>query len=76
MYHGIIASIIRTHGYGFIEHDVYDRVFFHQRLLRGVRFRDLKKGDTVNFDINFGPRVPRAFNLALVQIQTHPMIEI
>lgn len=76
MYQGIIVSIVRTHGYGFIENDVYDRVFFHQRWLRGVRFCDLKEGDTVSFDINTGPRGPRAFNLVITQTQVQQAVEV
>jgi CspA family cold shock protein len=63
MYKGKVISIDRPSGFGFIETDEGQKVFFHQRWLRKVKFRDLKLGDEMIFAINFGPRGPRAFNM-------------
>ncbi len=61
---GKIVEIERSKGYGFIEtEEEEERVFFHQRWLRKIRFRDLEVGDEVVFTINQGPRGPRAFNM-------------
>jgi len=60
---GKIVEIERSKGYGFIESDNGERIFFHQRWLKRIRFRDLKVGDEVAFTINQGPRGPRASNL-------------
>ena len=62
---GTIASIDRSKGYGFIESDDGIRVFFHQRWLRKIKFKDLNEGDEVVFLINHGPRGIRAFNMNL-----------
>jgi len=65
MARGKITFIERPKGYGFIETDVGLKVFFHQRWLKKIRFRDLNIGDEVVFAINRGPRGPRAYNLSL-----------
>ncbi len=65
MYKGIISSIERSKGYGFIEAEDGERIFFHQRWLRKVRFRDLHKGDEVVFLVNMGERGPRAHHINL-----------
>lgn len=65
MHRGKITLIERPKGYGFIESDVGDRVFFHQRWLRKMKFRDLDVGSEVTFAINQGPRGLRAYNIAL-----------
>lgn len=66
MIKGKIVAIERSHGFGFIETESGERVFFHQRWLRKVKFKDLREGDEVAFLVNRGPRGPRAFNLNLV----------
>nr|MBN2277457.1 cold shock domain-containing protein [candidate division Zixibacteria bacterium] len=62
---GKIVSIERSKGYGFIEMEDGEKVFFHQRWLRKIKFRQLNEGDEVVFTINIGPRGPRAFHLNL-----------
>ena len=62
---GIIKEIERSSGYGFIEAENGRKIFFHQRWLRKVRFRNLNVGDEVTFSINDGPRGPRAHHLSL-----------
>jgi CspA family cold shock protein len=72
MYKGIIKSIERSKGFGFIETDEEDRIFFHQRWLRKVRFKDLHEGVEVVFQIKQGPRGPRATNLNLRENAEEP----
>jgi cold shock protein len=62
---GVIKELVRASGYGFIESEDGHMVFFHQRWLKKIRFRDLNIGDEMAFLINDGPRGPRAFNLHL-----------
>jgi cold shock CspA family protein len=64
MARGKITFIERPKGYGFIETEVGLKVFFHQRWLKKIKFRDLQIGDEVVFSINRGPRGPRAYNLS------------
>lgn len=65
MYKGKIKSIDRENGFGFIEAEDGQKVFFHQRWLRKTKFRDLKLGDDVVFDIDHGNRGARAFHMML-----------
>ncbi len=60
---GRIVVIERPKGYGFIEAEDGSEVFFHQRWLRKVKFRDLNVGDEVVFAVHQGPRGLRAHNL-------------
>ncbi|UCD17515.1 MAG: cold shock domain-containing protein [Candidatus Zixiibacteriota bacterium] len=69
MANGFITEIDRPKGYGFIEAEDGSRVFFHQRWLRNVRFKNLSIGDEVVFSVNPGPRGPRAYNLVLASEQ-------
>ncbi|UCD93378.1 MAG: cold shock domain-containing protein [Candidatus Zixiibacteriota bacterium] len=62
---GRIKTIERSKGYGFIETDEGHKIFFHQRWLRKVKFKDLEEGDEVVFSVNMGTRGPRAYNLNL-----------
>ncbi len=62
---GKIKSIDRSKGFGFIETDDGDKIFFHQRWLRKIKFRDLSEGAEVVFSVNNGPRGPRAYHLCL-----------
>lgn len=75
MYSGVIASIERSKGYGFIEADDGEKIFFHQRWLRKVRFKDLHEGDEVVFTVNMGRRGPRAYNLNLAENEAN-MVEV
>lgn len=63
---GKISGIVKRNGYGFVETDSDPRIFFHQRWLEGVRFRELRVGDEVIFQLDQGPRGPRARNLTLL----------
>jgi len=65
MERGKIKSIDRPKGFGFIETDEGDKVCFHQRWLKKIKFKDLKEGDEVVFEVNEGPRGPRAFNVGI-----------
>lgn len=60
---GKIVEIVKSKGYGFIETADGERVFFHQRWLKKLKFRDLEVGIEVAFTINMGPRGARAHNM-------------
>lgn len=63
MFQGKIIEIVRESGYGFIETEDGQKVFFHQRWLKHVKFRELRIGQPMVFDINKGPRGSRPHNL-------------
>ena len=62
---GVVVRIERSHGYGFIQMADGTEVFFHQRWLRGIRYRDIKIGSIVNFDLERGARGAKAINMTL-----------
>ena len=55
---------LRDKGFGFIarEGEVKD-LFFHSNDVVGVTFDELKEGDTVNFEVVDGEKVPSAKNV-------------
>lgn len=63
MIQGTIIEIVRDKGYGFVETEDGRKIFFHQRWLKYIKFRELRVGQVVVFDINQGPRGFRAHNL-------------
>ena len=63
MTQGTIVEIVREKGYGFVEAEDGQKVFFHQRWLKHIKFRELRVGLEVVFDVNDGPRGQRAHNL-------------
>jgi CspA family cold shock protein len=75
MLRGKIKTIDRARGFGFIAGDDGARVFFHQRWLKKIKFRDLNEGDEVIFEVNQGPRGPRAFNIALASSEENVLAE-
>jgi CspA family cold shock protein len=50
-------------GFGFIAASDGTEYFFHQSACQGVRFDELREGQTVSFTIGQGPKGPRAENV-------------
>ena len=50
-------------GFGFIATDDGIEYFFHQSACTGIRFDDLREGQTVSFTVGQGPKGPRAENV-------------
>ena len=62
---GQIKRIIGDRGFGFIVADDGKEVFFHHTALKDVEFESLKEGSNVEFDLEQGPKGPRASNVTL-----------
>ena len=61
---GTIARLVNDRGFGFITpEDGSKDVFFHAREVQGVRFDDLKEGETVTFEVTTTDRGPAATNV-------------
>jgi CspA family cold shock protein len=50
-------------GFGFIAAGDGTEYFFHQSACQGVRFDELREGQTVTFNVSQGPKGPRAENV-------------
>jgi len=57
-----------TKGYGFITPDDGGKdLFVHHSAIQGVGFKRLDENDVVEFDVEQGPKGPRAVNVVKVQ---------
>ncbi len=50
-------------GFGFIAAGDGTEYFFHQSACTGIRYDDLREGQTVSFTVGQGPKGPRAENV-------------
>jgi len=62
---GTIRRLMRERGYGFITTEDGKDIFFHRTALRGLRFDSLKEGQSVEFEVETGPKGPRAVDVRL-----------
>jgi len=51
---------LNSRGFGFIAREGEEDLFFHSNDLVGVRFDDLKEGDTVSFEVGSSNKGPKA----------------
>ena len=59
---------LKPKGFGFIEvEDKEKDIFFHMNDLSGVKFEDLKEGDTLSFDIEENDKGLSAVNVTLAE---------
>lgn len=66
MQQGTITGL-NEKGFGFIKVEGESKdLFFHSNELTNVRFDDLRKGDTVSFEIGQSPKGPNALNVSRV----------
>jgi len=63
---GTIKRVIRERGFGFISAEDGSEVFFHRSALQDVDFDTLEEGNGIEFDLEKGPRGPRAVNVKMV----------
>jgi CspA family cold shock protein len=65
---GLVKWFNNEKGYGFIEHEVGD-IFAHYSSIEGdERYHTLKKGDTVEFEIEDSERGPKAVQIKKIDI--------
>ena len=63
---GTIKWFSNSKGYGFIERQDGPDVFVHYSAIQSEGFRTLEEGQTVEFDIEEGPKGLQAANVELV----------
>jgi CspA family cold shock protein len=64
---GEIKKLLGERGYGFISAEDGGEVFFHSSALEGTDFGALKEGDSVEFNVERGPKGPRAMNVRMIE---------
>jgi CspA family cold shock protein len=60
---GTVKWFNETKGFGFITTEDGGDVFVHYTSIQGNGFRTLAEGDRVSFDVEQGPKGPKAVNV-------------
>jgi ribosomal subunit interface protein len=60
---GRIARIFRDRGYGFVDTEAYQEVYFHANSVHGIPFEDLEVGMAMELEIEAGEKGPQASRL-------------
>jgi CspA family cold shock protein len=63
MAQGTVKWFNDSKGFGFITADDGADVFVHHTSIQGSGFKSLAEGDKVSFDIEKGPKGPKAINV-------------
>ena len=63
MVEGTVKWFNESKGFGFISRDNGDDVFVHYSSISGDGFKSLLEGDAVSFEIEDGPKGPKAINV-------------
>jgi CspA family cold shock protein len=62
---GTVKWFNATKGYGFIEREAGPDVFVHHSAIRGEGFRNLEEGQSVEFNVERGPKGLQATDVAV-----------
>jgi ribosomal subunit interface protein len=57
---GVVDSLNRSKGHGFILIEGGDRIYFHKNAVHGVKFDELEEGLHVSFNVEDGEKGPQA----------------
>jgi CspA family cold shock protein len=63
MAQGIVKWFNESKGFGFITSEDGSDVFVHHTSIQGNGFKTLAEGDKVSFDVEKGPKGPKAINV-------------
>jgi len=57
---GKIKRLVSDRGFGFVEGERGDDLFFHHSSVEGTTIEELREGQTVDYEVGSGPKGPRA----------------
>jgi CspA family cold shock protein len=60
---GTVKRLVSDKGFGFVAAQDGNEYFFHRSACTGIRFDDLREGQSVTFETGQGPKGPRAENV-------------
>ena len=66
---GRVKRLVSDRGFGFIEDDRGDDLFFHHSAVQGATIEELHQGQVVEYEVGRGPKGPRAESVR-VAVQT------
>ena len=66
MVNGTVKWFNKNKGYGFIASDDGSDVFIHYSSIQNNEFKSLAEGESVSFDIESGPKGPKAINVVKI----------
>ena len=64
---GEIKKLIRERGFGFISAEVGGENFFHRSALERTDFDALEGSNSVEFNVERGPKGPRTVNVRMIE---------
>jgi CspA family cold shock protein len=64
---GKVKKLIWDRGFGFISTEDEKEIFFHRSALEGIEFDALGEGTDVEFDVEDGPKGPRAVKIRVIE---------
>jgi CspA family cold shock protein len=62
---GTIRRVVADRGFGFIQGETGEDLFFHRSACQGVLFESLREGQSVEYEAGQGPKGPRATSVRL-----------
>ena len=66
---GRVKRLVSDRGFGFIEDDRGNDLFFHHSSLQGATIEELREGQVVEYEVGRGPKGPRAESVRIA-VQT------
>ena len=64
---GTVKWFNGSKGYGFLEREGGKDVFVHFSAIQGEGFKNLEEGQTVEFEVEQGPKGPQAANVTVAR---------